>query len=258
MIDAQGLSFSVKKKILVKEVSLSVQSGEFIVIMGANGAGKSTLLKMLSGILHPSNGKILFKGKEIGLFKTEELARQRAVLSQQYHISFPLSAREIVMMGRYPYFTHRPNPSDELIVTQAMERMEVIQLANRDYNTLSGGEAQKVQMSRVLAQIGETDENNEKLLLLDEPVSHLDIKYQHQLLQEAKSLCKKNTAVAAVLHDINLALKYADKIFFMKEGALVQTLSKEEPITAALLKEVFDVNANIFDMPDQSGKFVSF
>ena len=258
MIDVQKVSFSVGKKILVKDVSLQILPGEFVVIMGANGAGKSTLLKMMAGSLHPTAGKIFFKEKEINLYKTEDLAKQRAVLSQHYHISFPMLAREIVMMGRYPYFDHQPKLTDEQLVTACLERMQVQSLANRDYNTLSGGEAQKVQMSRVLAQIGETSPEQTKLLLLDEPVSHLDIKYQHQLLQEAKILCQNHTAVAAVLHDINLALKYADRIVFMKDGQIAHTLPKQEPITAEILKEIFDVDAKIFDIPGENRKFISF
>jgi iron complex transport system ATP-binding protein len=258
MIELINTGFAVGKKILVNNISLQVDAGEFVVVMGANGAGKSTLLKMMSGALQTTTGEVLFKGKSIHQYKTEELAKQRAVLSQHYHISFPLSAREIVMMGRYPYFNNQPLPRDEEMVSDCMCRMEVNLFSDRNYQTLSGGEAQKVQMCRVLAQIGETSAINEKLLLLDEPVSHLDIKYQHQLLKEAKHLCKKNVAVLAVLHDVNLALKYADRILFMKDGILVKELNKKEVITASLLKEVFDVEAKIFDMPDGNGKFVSY
>jgi iron complex transport system ATP-binding protein len=136
--------------------------------------------------------------------------------------------------------------------------MQVQELAKRDYHTLSGGEAQKIQMCRVLAQIGEIGSEENKLLLLDEPVSHLDVKYQHQLLQEAKILCDKKVAVLAVLHDINLSLKYADRILFMKDGHLIRSLSRYENIDAVLVKEVFDAEANVFDLPDGNGKFVVF
>ena len=258
MLDVQEVSYTVSKKFLVKKASMQILPGEFVVVMGANGAGKSTLLKMMSGALQPTEGKILFNGIEPGKYKIEELAKHRAVLSQHYHISFPILAYEIVLMGRYPYFEHKPTQTDESIVKTAMETMEVLHLGSQDYNTLSGGEAQKIQMSRVLSQIGEASFKQTKLLLLDEPVSHLDIKYQHQLLKEAKLLSKKNVAIVAVLHDINLALKYADNIFFMKDGEIVKSLSKEEPITTKLLKQVFDVEVKIFDMPDGSGKFVSF
>jgi iron complex transport system ATP-binding protein len=257
MIEVQHVSFAVNKKILVNEVSLFVEPGEFVVIMGPNGAGKSTLLKMMSGALPPTKGKILLKGKDLATYKTDQLAKQRAVLSQHYEISFPLSAREIVMMGRYPYFNSFPRAEDEAIVTNRMERMQVTDLGDRSYQTLSGGEAQKVQMSRVLAQIGDTGENEQKLLLLDEPVSHLDVKYQHQLLAVAKECCKKQVAVIAVLHDINLAIKYADRILFMKQASVIKNLAKHEPLTSELLESIFDIKCRIIDLPE-GGKFVVF
>ena len=251
MIDVQHVSFAVNKKILVNEVSLFVEPGEFVVIMGPNGAGKSTLLKMMSGALPPTKGKILLKGKDLVTYKTDQLAKQRAVLSQHYEISFPLSAREIVMMGRYPYFNSFPRAEDEAIVTNRMERMQVTDLGDRSYQTLSGGEAQKVQMSR------DTSENEQKLLLLDEPVSHLDVKYQHQLLAVAKECCKKQVAVIAVLHDINLAIKYADRILFMKQASVIKSLAKDEAVTSELLEAIFDIKCNLVDLPG-GGKFVVF
>ncbi|MES2004148.1 MAG: heme ABC transporter ATP-binding protein [Bacteroidota bacterium] len=258
MISVQQVSFSVKNKTLVSNVSLNIAPGEFVVVMGANGAGKSTLLKMMSGAIQPATGSISYRSRTLAQYKTEELAKLRAVLSQHYHISFPMRAREIVMMGRYPYFTSHPSLTDERKVNEAMEKMQVTILAERMYHTLSGGEAQKIQMCRVLAQIGDTSKDDPKFLLLDEPVSHLDIKYQHQLLKEAKQLCEQNVAVLAVLHDVNLALKYADRILFMKEGVVVKELARNETLTTGLLKQVFDVDASIFSMPEGNGVFVSF
>lgn len=258
MISVQQVSFSVKNRILVNNVSLDMAPGEFVVVMGANGAGKSTLLKMMSGAIRPVSGKICYHNREITAYPTEILARKRAVLSQQYHISFPMTVREIVMMGRYPYFLSRPSVADELMVNDVMEKMQVMALADRNYQTLSGGEAQKVQMCRVLAQIGNASVEEPKCLLLDEPVSHLDIKYQHQLLKEAGECCKRHVAVFAVLHDINLALKYADRILFMKEGTILKTVFRNEMPSKDLLQEVFDVDVNIFPLPEGQGVFVSF
>ncbi|MCW3088631.1 MAG: heme transporter ATP-binding protein [Sediminibacterium sp.] len=258
MIEAKGISYHVNGNFLVKDVSLSAKPGECIVIMGANGAGKSTLLKMISGALKPATGEVLFKEKKIQSYQTEELARQRAVLSQHYHLSFPMDVREIVMIGRYPYFTSSPHATDHSIVEDKLAQMEVQLLAGRNYQTLSGGEAQKVQMSRVLAQIGETSRAQQKLLLLDEPVSHLDIKYQHLLLNAAKKLCHEQVAVIAVLHDVNLALKYADTIIFMKEGKIAYTLTDPQNITAEILKNVFDTDARVFTIPGQLQKFVAY
>jgi iron complex transport system ATP-binding protein len=245
MISAREVSFTMKNKILVNRVSIQAAAGEFVVIMGANGAGKSTLLRLMAGSLRPSTGNIQFSGQPLASYSVEGLARKRAVLSQNYHIEFPMTVREMVMIGRYPYFNQEPHAQDETIVDEMLEAMELSQLAARNYQTLSGGEAQKVQMSRVLAQIGHPTKDNSKLLLLDEPISHLDIKYQHQLLRQAKSLCQQHVAVIAVLHDVNLALKYADRIYFMKAGAVIEELHQPAAISAVLLKRVFDVEATI-------------
>jgi len=115
----------------------------------------------------------------------------------------------------------------------------------RDYQTLSGGEGQKVQMARVLAQITEEGKESEKLLFLDEPVSHLDIKFQYQLLQAAKNLCAKGTTVIAILHDLNLALSFADRFLFMKEGRIIHDLPGNKAITPELIEEVFDTGSKI-------------
>jgi iron complex transport system ATP-binding protein len=258
MINVQQVSYTIEKKNLVQNVSFKVLPGEFTVIMGPNGAGKSTLLKMMSAALKPSSGEILWKGKKITDYPLDELAKQRAVLSQHYDISFPLTAKEIVMMGRYPYFKADPHAADHAMVDFQIERLSVSALGDRNYQSLSGGEAQKIQMCRVLSQLGSAEAGNEKLLLLDEPVSHVDIKYQHQLLALAKETSQQNVAVVAVLHDINLALKYADTIHFMKNAKLIKTLEKNETLEAGLLKEVFDISAAVYPLPDGSGNFVAF
>lgn len=255
MLKVKNISYAVKKKQLVKDVSFDVNVNEFVVIMGANGAGKSTLLKIIAASLEPSQGEVELNKIPLTTYSAVEIAKCRAVLSQHYSIAFPASVKEIVMMGRYPYFINNPTSKDEAIVEHVLHQMQVYDFVDRDYNTLSGGEAQKVQMSRVLAQIGQpTIGETSKLLLLDEPVSHLDIKYQHQLLNVAKEYCTKNMAVVAVLHDINLALKYADRILFMKQGSIINTLLKEEAVTPALLNNVFDVEARI--LLDEEGKQV--
>lgn len=258
MIKVSSVSFKIGKSYLLKDVSLEIAACEFVVIMGANGAGKSTLLKLIASSLKPEFGDLHFKDKAIRELPLELLAKQRAVLSQHYHIGFPLSVKEVVMMGRYPYFDQVPTLQDLAIVNNIMKRLSVNHLAERNYQTLSGGEAQKVQMCRVLAQIGETSADEQKLLLLDEPVSHLDIKYQHQILDEAKLLTTKNVGVLAVLHDINLALKYADRILFMKGGRLTHEIKNGSNLSVELLKEVFDVDAWIIRIPDTDQIYVSF
>jgi iron complex transport system ATP-binding protein len=257
MINFFQTSYSINKKHLLNPTDLQIDPNEFLVIMGANGAGKSTLLKLMAGLLKPSKGKILFDNIDLTKYTVAQLAQKRAVLSQHYQYSFPLTAKEIAMMGRYPFYDSSPTLEDEKIVSNAMELMRVTKFANRSYESLSGGEAQKVQMSRVLAQMF-TEKKEQKYLLLDEPVSHLDIKFQHQLLVIAKSLVNPQTAVVAVLHDINLALKYADRIIFMKEGCIIYEHKIMEDLPLNIINEVFGVEAQLVSIPNQQRKLVVF
>jgi len=247
MVRAEGLSFSVGKQVLLKPTTVSFDEGKFHVIMGANGAGKSTLLKLLSGDQQPTSGKIYLNEKEFAAYSKKQLALRRAVLSQHYHLAFPIAVREVVQMGRYPFFEVSPSRYDLSICLQVMELMEVEKFVDRDYTTLSGGEAQKVQMSRVLSQIWNEEGEEGKLLFLDEPVSHLDVKYQYQLMRIAKEFCGQKTTVIAVLHDINLAISFADRILFMKEGEIRHILEDACQITPAMIEETFSVSSTIIN-----------
>jgi iron complex transport system ATP-binding protein len=241
MIKAESISYQLPGKYLVKPVSISLHAGEMAVIMGANGAGKSTLLKLLTGALKPSSGKIVYKGKDLSVYTSEELATERAVLSQSYQLNFPITVADIIMMGRYPYFGAAPTLHDQAIFDATVNTLGVKHLLDRDYNTLSGGEAQKVQMARVLAQVWQYKDDSPKALFLDEPVSSLDMKFQHEILSIAKRFAQAGNAVITVLHDVNLALQYADCIYFMKEGDMQYTYKSGQRIDLNILCNIFDV-----------------
>ena len=258
MLSARGISYKIGTQFLLHETSLQFEDGLFHVIMGANGAGKSTLLKILAGHQKPSAGTVSIGEKEIASFSKKQLAQIRAVLSQHYHIAFPIAVKDVVLMGRYPYYQQNPSKEDRLICKEAMKLMQVHELADRDYNSLSGGEAQKVQMSRVLAQIGKGDKAEQKILFLDEPVSHLDLRYQHQLLQVAKELTKQSITVIAVLHDINLALSFADRILFMKRGTIVHEVRNPYKVTPFIIQDVFDIQSQVLQVGDKTKPVVVF
>jgi iron complex transport system ATP-binding protein len=245
MLNATSISYRVGEATLLHNTSLQLEAGRFHVIMGPNGAGKSTLLTLLAGELQPATGEIRLKEKDLKTFGRKELAQNRAVLSQHYHLSFPIRVQDIVLMGRYPFFSRSPSSNDLDICRRAMESMGVYQFRDRDYSSLSGGEAQKVQMSRVLSQIWETSETNPKMLFLDEPVSHLDIRYQFELLKAARELCKSHTTVIAVLHDINLAMAFAHRIIFMKKGSVVYDMENPELVSPEIILDIFDVQTSI-------------
>lgn len=245
MVRAEDVSFKVGGKVLLQPTSIDFDEGKFHVVMGANGAGKSTLLKIIAGEQPPTSGDVFLAGKALAQYTKKELALKRAVLSQHYHLAFPIAVNEVVMMGRYPFFDAKPSGTDDAICRKAMAMMDVEKLAERDYTTLSGGEAQKVQMCRVLAQIWNEPQGEKKLLLLDEPVSHLDVKYQYQLLRIAKEFCRQAITVIAILHDINLAISFADRILFLKEGEVLHRVDDATQINSKIIEDTFGVPALI-------------
>src|SRR5256714_14806063 len=153
MLQASNVTFRIGDKALISDVSLTFQPGQLHLIIGPNGAGKSTLIKVLARLLRPQTGKIEYEGVNVEATGEADLARRRAVLSQAVEVAFPLTVREVVMMGRYPHFGGRPGPADEKIVDDLMAFFDVTEFSDRDYLTLSGGERQRVNFARVLAQL---------------------------------------------------------------------------------------------------------
>lgn len=244
MFRATNIGYGIGKHTILHNIDLQVGSGQFVVLMGQNGAGKSSFLKIASGVVPPTEGTVTLLEKPLSQYTQHQLALKRAVLSQHYHIAFPLTVEQVVMMGRYPYFTSLPSQTDWDICQRIAQRLAIEHLWERNYQTLSGGEAQKVQMARILAQIGE-DNDAPKLLLLDEPVSNLDIRYQHEILQIAKGFASQGGGVLAVLHDLHLAFRYADGIYFLKNGNLVYHWVKGEAPDLGLLNQVFDTQFHL-------------
>ncbi|TGE24968.1 heme ABC transporter ATP-binding protein [Hymenobacter aquaticus] len=249
MLRADNVSFQVAGKTLLRNASVECRPGEFTVLMGPNGAGKTTLLRLLAGLYQPSAGQVLYHDSALSTYSAAELARVRAVLSQEIQLAFPLSVADVVLMGRYPHFQRSPARHDQQITQLALAELGMSDFADRDYSTLSGGEAQKVQMARVLAQIWEEPAQGTRVLLLDEPVSSLDLRYQHQLLQLARRFSRRQTIVVAVLHDINLALAYADKLVFVKQGQVHRTLPHPNELDQQTLEEVFGLSMRIITNP---------
>jgi iron complex transport system ATP-binding protein len=258
MLKTQNIQYSIGKKQILNNISADFLPGEFNMILGPNGSGKSTFLKIFSGEINGYGGSVLYNDKKIIKEKKEALAKYRAVMSQQPELSFPLMVEEVVMMGRYPHFTFNPTKKDEAICSEVMERMNLLSFKERNYLTLSGGEKQRVQFARVLAQIWEQPENGNRYLFLDEPLNSLDINYQQEFLQIAKEFAQQDTVLIAVLHDINLATQYADKLFFLKEGELVAQGKPKEMLNEALLLKVFDIKTTIINNPFTNNPLVIY
>ncbi len=218
MFKVQEISYQAGKKKLLNKVSFEANTGELLAILGANGAGKTTLMKLLCNELKPLSGKIIFNETDLQNYKPQQLAKLRSVLPQNHSLSVSFTVLELVTMGRYPHFNNKPSAKDIEIIAQVMDETGISHLANRDYNTLSGGEQQRAQFARVFAQIYDTPQAT---LLLDEPTNGLDLLYQQQLMVLAKNLTNKGYCVVCILHDINFATRFADKILMLKNGEIV-------------------------------------
>lgn len=247
MLKTENIRYSIGKKTILPGISIDFLPGEFNIILGPNGSGKSSFLKIFSGELKDHEGDVFYADQNIRSVNKEALAKCRAVMSQQPELSFPLDVDEVVMMGRYPHFNYNPSKKDFAICNEVMQLMNLYDFKGRNYLTLSGGEKQRVQFARVLAQVWET--NTSRYLFLDEPLTSLDINYQQEFLQLVRSFINKNTVVIAVLHDINLAIQYGDKLFFLKDGQLAASGTPSGVINETMIENVFGVRTSIIQNP---------
>ena len=251
MLNINNITVCLNGKELLKQVNFDLHEGDFMVLLGGNGAGKSTLLKTLAKSLPSCKGQILFKGENLTYWSQVELSKQRAVLSQNTFLVFPMNVIDVVLLGRYPYTQGgRPRTKDVTIAYELLDLMGVAQYAEEDINCLSGGEQQRVHLARALAQVWDSSLADPKLLLLDEPTSNLDIAYQHILLELLEDrVQQKGLTVLAVLHDMNLAARYATQIALLKKGELLTVGTPEEVLTPDSIQRTFGVSSIIQTHP---------
>jgi iron complex transport system ATP-binding protein len=242
---ANNLTYQVGAKKLLQDVSLAARPGELLAVVGANGAGKSTLLKLLSGDLKPSAGEVRFQEKSLSAWPPAALARRRAVLTQQHTLALAFQVRELVLLGRYPHFGGQPTARDWEVVA-ALDLVDLGHLAERAYPTLSGGEQQRAQLARVLAQVWEAEGG---FLLLDEPLTGLDLRHQHQTLAVARQLTRRGFGVVAVLHDLNLAAQYADQVLLLHRGRAVASGPPAQVFTPEYIHLAFGIEVELLTHP---------
>jgi iron complex transport system ATP-binding protein len=224
---------------VLENVSFSMSAGEFVGLLGPNGSGKTTLLKTISGILKPRVGAVYLNEAEIFSMKNREVARSVAVVPQNTDVNFDFTVLDIVLMGRHPHMGRfkMESEKDLAIARNAMELTNTWHLAERRINELSGGERQRVIIARALAQ-------EPKVLLLDEPTTHLDINNQLEIMDLLKELCvKKRLIVLTVFHDFNLASRYCDYVVLLNKGKIFSIGNVDEVLTSENIRKVFQVNA---------------
>ena len=247
-LQARGVTVQIAGKALLQSASAYFAAGQVTAILGPNGAGKSTLMSVLTGQRQPTSGQVDLAGQPLATYAHAKLARLRACVAQETQVAFDFSAREVVELGRYP---HRRQPSlhEFAIADQAMQATAVANLHERALNTLSGGEKARVHLARALAQIWEPvaeagDACAARWLLLDEPTAALDLQHQHRMLQLAQRWARdEGVGVVAVLHDLNLALRYSDHCVVLQAGQVFAAGASAEVLTPACIRQVWDVVA---------------
>jgi iron complex transport system ATP-binding protein len=246
MLEASNVTFRIGSRELISDVSVSFAPGGLHLIIGPNGAGKSTLIKVLARLLRPQVGTVKYESVDVTTASEADLARRRAVLSQAVEVAFPLTVREVVMMGRYPHFGGRPGTVDEEIVDELMKFFDVTGFSGRNYQTLSGGERQRVNFARVLSQLWRSDHGHDdghcRYLFLDEPLTFLDIRHQIEFMKKVREFTSSPDVVTVgVVHDLNLAARFADHLVVINDGKIIASGKPDEVLTKERIVEVFEV-----------------
>lgn len=219
---AEDVSLVRQGRAVLQSVNLGIGAGEVVALVGPNGAGKSTLLRSLAAELHPQQGRCRLEGLDVHRTAANVLARRRAVLPQDVSTDFPLIVEDVVSLGRAPWRRHASPDRNRRAVAEAAAAVGAGALMRRDYRDLSGGERQRVQLARVLAQIWDVHWDHEpRYLLLDEPTASLDVGHQQRLLTAVRQVLSQGIGVLAVLHDLNLAAAFADRIYLLDRGRVL-------------------------------------
>lgn len=250
LLTTHDLSYRIGPRYLLDAVSLTLHAGEALALVGMNGAGKSTLLKCMTGEWQPSSGRVLLQNQSLSGFSGEDRARWLGVLPQASSLNFPFTVQEVVALGRYPHRTGLRR--DREIVEAAASACDITHLLDKLYTRCSGGEQQRVHLARVLAQIWEPLADRQRLLMLDEPVAGLDLAHQHALFQQMAPLQAQGVGILFVVHDLNLAARYADRIAVLDGGQLVRIDTPQQVMDPTLIRRHFHLDVDIIPHP-QSG-----
>jgi iron complex transport system ATP-binding protein len=232
-------------------VSLSVSAREMCGVIGPNGSGKTTLLRAIDGLISPERGVVLLEGRAVGMMSSRQIAALIGVVPQRAGTGFGFTVREMVAMGRSPHLAplSMETGRDALIVGDAMGRTGMLHLADRPIDSLSGGEFQRVLIARALAQ-------EPRVLLLDEPTAHLDLRYQREIMGLLSTLCRSGLALIAALHDVNLAAEYCDRLVLLSGGRIAAMGTPAEVLEELTLEQVFEIPVRVGTQPGSGRPYV--
>ncbi len=237
--------FSYLDGLVLHDINLSIRAGEMVGLLGPNGSGKTTLIKLVSGILKPGRGEIRLDGSSLSRLSRKSVARSLAVVPQQFHIPYAFTVGEVVMLGRIPFLKAFAEESkvDRQFVSNALELVGISELKERRFDELSGGERQKVILAMALAQ-------QPRLLLLDEPIVHLDIAHQVEILELVKGVnVEQGLTVISAMHDLNLASLYFDRLILLKEGRVWADGTSAQVLTEDIIRDVFSASVMVEPHP---------
>lgn len=249
MYTLNNIQVAIRNRVILHPLSLNFIPAQLCMIVGPNGAGKTTLLRTLTGELQPESGRIEFNDRPLDNWPKKQLARTRAVLPQSSSLEFPFTVHDVVEMGRMPHSTR--DDENRRITDQVMEICDCMDLKDRPFTYLSGGEQQRVQIARALAQVWKDEENFNRFLLLDEPISSLDLSHQYSFLKIFSRLASdRRMGVICVVHNLNLATQFADRCIILDQGRLVADGPPAEVFTEETLSNVFNLDIWIRPHPE--------
>jgi iron complex transport system ATP-binding protein len=245
MIEVRDIMKQFGEQTVVHPTTLTIQKGMITSFIGPNGAGKSTLLSIISRLIGMDAGKVLIDGKEIGAYKSNDLAKKISILKQSNQINIRLTVRELVSFGRFPYSQGRLSKEDWAYVDEAIDYMKLRDIEHKHLDQLSGGQCQRAFIAMVIAQ--DTD-----YILLDEPLNNLDMKHSVEIMKLLKDLVEnRGKTMVIVIHDINFASVYSDRIAALKNGRIVKEGPAEDIIQTPVLKDIYDMDIPIQQIGDQ-------
>lgn len=253
MYEAIDISFGTRNRHILKGVSITIKPGQFTAVVGPNGAGKSSLLKIISNEQRADSGIVRVNGKTVDRYTARELARIRAVMAQHSSVHFPFSAREVIALSRHGHDTSRNE--NQRIIEEVSDITGIAHLGDQNYVTLSGGEKQRVQLARVLAQVWQ-ETVYPRYILLDEPTSSMDIAQQQLMFSIVKNACARNIGVLAIVHDLNLAAQYADNIGMLRGGELVSAGPAVDVFTKHNIEKTFCCKVSVYHDPCSRCPFI--